>query len=134
MSVVEACVAGLRQAFWHVTNQFEPHALSAELPGLDARDGLDVSGDAFFDPVVLVLHVWKSEMNHFVGEHPVGVQIVLAGLGADGDSNQATVARKGLTAAHAFAVKRANLKSEMRHRITPVVSNNRVSSFLHPPL
>src|SRR5258708_8661576 len=71
-------------------------------------------------------------MNHFVGEHPVGVQMVLVGWRAHGDSNEAAVARKGLTAAHASAVERADLQREMRHGITSVVCDDCVSGFLHP--
>ena len=34
---------------------FEPHWIGVEMAGLDARDRLDVGGDAFFDPVVLIV-------------------------------------------------------------------------------
>ena len=87
MRVIESLVAGLRQALGHVANQFEPHARSVELTGLYARDRLDIGSDSFFNPMMLVGHGWKSQVHHFVSQHPIRGEVVLGGFVSHGDSN-----------------------------------------------
>ena len=37
-----------------IAQHFERHFVGIEMAGADAGDGFDVSGDAFFDPMMIV--------------------------------------------------------------------------------
>jgi len=51
--------------------------------------------------MIFVRHRGKSQMDHFVGEHPVGFQVVLGAVAPDGDANESATRRKRFSAAHA---------------------------------
>ncbi len=72
---IETLVAGLGFAFRHIAYHVMPHCGRRELAGLNASDGLDIGGNAFFNPVMLLGHGGEREVDHFVGEHPVGVEV-----------------------------------------------------------
>ena len=52
--VVQAFVARLRFTFPHAVEHVAPDLFCGKLAGLHTRDGLDVSGQPFFHPVLVV--------------------------------------------------------------------------------
>src|SRR5271154_7295671 len=71
VSVVQASIAGGRQSFGKAVHEFAPDCLRRKVADLGARDRLDVSGDPFLDPVVLVWNRRQCEMDHFMRHYPV---------------------------------------------------------------
>ena len=57
-----------------------PHLLSGQSSNLGSGNRLHVGCDSFFDPMMAVLDGWKTEMNHFVGQLPVVVEIGQGGM------------------------------------------------------
>src|SRR5258708_24437369 len=82
--------------------------------------------------MIFVRHRGKSQMDYFVGEHPVGFQVVFGAVASDGEANESTTRRKRLSAVHACAGKRSELQENMRNGIAPVVGDHRIGGVLYP--
>ena len=132
VSVVEAFVAWAGQAFGHVAHDFEPHLIYIHVMGADTGEGFDVNGDAFFDPVMAVVNIGKSEMDHFVGEHPIVREIGPSGVGADVNRNVAAVIAPGAAAANAGAAGGNDAERSVRDGKSSVVSGDGFGGPLHP--
>src|SRR6185437_7710551 len=60
MGVIEALVAFFGEPLMHIAHHLAPYVLLAPIAGARARDGLNVHGTTFFDPVVLARDRRKS--------------------------------------------------------------------------
>src|SRR5260370_11151329 len=86
--VIESAISRLRETLRHVPNQVKPHLLHFEMSCLNPSDRLDIGGHALFDSLVLVVDGGKSQVNHFVYQHPVRRKLGRSSLLTDtyGDS------------------------------------------------
>ncbi len=90
-----------------VAHHFEPHLIRVEMAGADARDRLDVRGDAFFDPVMIFGDGRERQVDHLVREHPIAGEIGELRVFADVNGDEAAIlAAKSAAAAHTFSVGR----------------------------
>src|SRR6516225_2606528 len=93
VSVVQALIAAIWFAIWHVANYLLPHFLCFQLSSLHACDRFHINRNPLFDPVMVVCHRGKCEMDHLVGEHPVIVELYQRGLRSHRDGDDAIVIR-----------------------------------------
>jgi hypothetical protein len=73
--VIEPFVARFRFTLRHVAGDVVPHTLGRKLSCLYPGNRLDVNRYAFLDPVVPSVHGREGQVDHFVREHPVFVQL-----------------------------------------------------------
>ncbi len=86
--MVEAAIAIRRQALAHAVQHVRPDTLRAQLPGLHPGDGLDVGGDALFQPVAVFRNRRHRQMHHLMGHGPVVLELGRADLAAEADHDQ----------------------------------------------
>jgi hypothetical protein len=77
MRVIQPLVAGSRQALRHAIHHLAPYALGSQSSNLGSGNRLNVGCYSFFGPMMTFLYRWKTEMNHFVGQYPIVVEISL---------------------------------------------------------
>src|SRR5262249_26554090 len=74
-SVVESPVSGLRESLRQSLHQICPHLEHAQLAHLRACDRLDISGEPFLHPVMLVRYDGEALMHQLVDQHPVPLEL-----------------------------------------------------------
>ena len=74
VGIVEAAVAGLRQALRHVAHHRLPDFRRREIAGLHPRDRFDIDGKPLRQPGVALRQVGQGEVHHLVHHHPVAPQ------------------------------------------------------------
>src|ERR1700694_2059718 len=102
------------------------------MPGLGASHRLHISRDAFFDPVLVVGHVRKCQVDHFMSQYPIVIQIVSSGVSSDRDQNQSAIPWIGDAVLNAGTVVGTNPESEMRDGEAPVVRRDRGGCRSYP--
>src|SRR5580693_700712 len=106
----------------HVAHNFKPYLMSVHFFGAYARERLNVSGDAFFDPVVIFRDGRKCEMDHFVGEHPVLLELRGGGGLAEMDADDPTVfSAESATAVYTLTIGGNDVESYVGNRIALVI-------------
>src|SRR5215470_12409050 len=122
--MVEPLVAGLWKSLMEIPDEFEPHAMSVEVAGADARDRFDVCRKTFFDPMMIVFDGWEAQMDHFVGQHPVIGKIGHRCVGADVNTNQTSITlSESFSTAHGVSGSRHDAEVKLRHREAAVIRN-----------
>ena len=91
VGVVEAAVAGFGEAVGHAFDEVAPEALFGDLADADAGDGFEVVGHSFAHPGIAAGELRLGEVEHFVGEHPVGDEFVVVGAGAEANVDAVAV-------------------------------------------
>src|SRR5260370_35520292 len=71
MCVIQSAISNLRKTLRHVPNKIKPHLLCFKMSCVNPSNWFDIGDNALFDPMVILVHGGKSQVNHFVGEHPV---------------------------------------------------------------
>ena len=132
MRVIEAFVFGVRDALAHIAGQVRPHLQRGHLPRLNATDRLDIRGDTLFDPMVFVRHRWKRQVHHFMGQHPIVVQLCDRRLVSNVNLDEAPVVPPGLPAPHAVSVEGHNAERHVGNRVAAIVGGHRLARQLHP--
>ena len=102
--VVEALIAGLRQAFRHVAHHRLPDFPRIEVAGLHPRDRLDIDGQSLRKPGVAIRHVGQRGVHHLVHHHPVALQDILGGIAAERNANGGAAIAPRRAAADAPAI------------------------------
>ena len=133
VGAVETLIAGLRFALRHVAHHVRPHVFSGELAGLHPGDRFDVNRYAFFDPVMVLRHRRKGEVDHLVRKHPVAVQLRHRGARAYGDRDHAAaVCGIGDAVMNPGTAAHVHVEREMRDRILAVVRADGGGGALDP--
>src|SRR4051794_32409077 len=101
MSVVQSLIAWLGKSLRNLLHEFSPHIASVAGSSLYARDTFDIRRDAFLHPDMFVLHVREREVNHFVNQHPIIVELSLRDRLADDHASCRSAIAEGLACAHA---------------------------------
>ena len=73
--MVEPLVAGRRQALRHTVHHAAPHLLSSQVSNLGSGNRLHIGCDSFLHPKMAVRDGWKTEVNHFMRQLPVILEI-----------------------------------------------------------
>jgi hypothetical protein len=73
--VIESAIPSLREALGHVPNKIRPHLLCFKMSSVNPSDRLNIGSDPLFYPIVLFVYGGKCQVNHFVGQHPVGGEL-----------------------------------------------------------
>jgi hypothetical protein len=85
----KAFVAGLRLAFGHAIEHVAPDLFRRQLAGLHTCDGLDVSRETFFHPVLIVGHRGEGRVDELMGDGPIGSELLLRRVLAETDASEA---------------------------------------------
>ncbi len=90
VGTVESSVTISGKTLGHITHQVVPHALDVQGPGARARKRLEVGRKPLFEPQVRFVEIRAGEMEHLMGEHPIVVEILLASMRAQRDTDAST--------------------------------------------
>jgi len=94
MRVVETFITSGGESLMEVSHQFEPHFRRVHVLRSYARDRLYISCDSLFNPMVVVGNGRKSEMHHFMSQHPVGAEILGGRVAADVNGYESALSPK----------------------------------------
>ena len=132
--VVQSAIAAPRQPLREPNHEVAPHPFGAQLPGLCARNGLDVGGYPFLDPVVLHGHAWEGQMYHLMGQHPVHCQLVGVAAAPYVHADLRRAEAESGAGLRAQAIGRFDVHSQPLHREATVVDLHRGGGIPHPLL
>src|SRR5258707_5155417 len=132
MSVIQSAISSLGETLRHVPNQIKPHLLHSELPRLNPSDRFDIGSNPFFDPMMLFIHGGKSEVNHFMGQHPVRRKLGRRSLVADAYGDSPSSIAKRPTVADASSFERSDPNQDLRHGKAAVIRRHTLSSRFGP--
>src|SRR5262245_30205268 len=68
---VEPAIALFRLALRKLLDEIAPNALRSKIPSAGARNRLEVSGQALFEPMMPLREVGQSEVDHLMNEDPI---------------------------------------------------------------
>jgi hypothetical protein len=100
----------------------------------NTSDGFDVGGDTLFDPMVLVVYGGKSQMNHFVGQHPVRGKLRQRSLIANAYGDSSAAIAECHTVTDASSLERNDLNQESRHWKAAIVLSDGLSGGANPSM
>ena len=105
-------------------DKIKPHLLRCEISRLNPGDWFHVGGDPLFDPTVFFVHRGKSQVNHFVGEHPVRGKLRWRRFVADAYEDSCSSIAEGHTTVDAFSFERSDSDQDLRYWKTAVVGSH----------
>ena len=127
VSAVEAFVTGLWLTFRHAVEHVAPDLLCGQLSSLHTRNGLNVGGETFFHPVLIIGQAREPRMDELVGDGPVVREFPGRDVLAEADAREgrpaADIAPGG--AVYAIAAGHGNDEdANARHRKMAVVGHD----------
>src|ERR1700739_2640110 len=119
--MIQSAISNLRKALGHPPKRVEPHLLRLEISCLNPGDWFHVGGNPLFDPMMLFVHGRKSQVNHFVGEHPVRGKLRRRSFIADQYRDSSASIAKRHTVVDASPFARSNANHDWRDGKTAVI-------------
>ena len=124
----------MRLAFRHAVDNAFPNLPRSEITDLGAGVGLDVGGQAFFHPVLIVGQAGEGHVRQLVGHGPVVREIGLGDVRADAHASKARpsvhVAPGGPV--DSLSIGGDNQDAGARNRKVSIVGGNGSSRLIHP--
>ena len=133
MRVVETFITSGGESLMEVSHQFEPHFRRVHVLRSYARDRLYISCDSLFNPMVVVGNGRKSEMHHFMSQHPVGAEILGGRVAADVNGYESALFPKSAAIANTFSISRNNAQQNMWDWKMAIIGAYGFSRPLNPP-
>src|ERR1700678_1013573 len=131
--VVETFISSGGESLMEVSHQFEPHFRRVYVLRSYARDRLYISCDPLFNPMVVVCNGRKSEMHHFMGQHPVGAEILGSRVAADVNGYESALFPKSAAVSNTFSISRNNAQQNMWDWKMAIIGAHRFGCPLNPP-
>ena len=91
VSAIQTAVPGLGEAGGHSGEGLAPELIDGHIAKSGTGDRLQVGGEPFVHPHMLFIEVGEGEVEHLVGEGPVGVEKVGFDIGPDGNLDELAV-------------------------------------------
>jgi hypothetical protein len=132
MRVIQSAISRLGEALGHVPHEIKPHLPGFKMSSVNPSDGFDVGSDALFDPMVLIVYGGKSQMNHFVGQHPVRGKLQGRSLIANAYRDSPAAVAECHTVTDAASPERSDLNQNLRHRKASIIGRHGLSGRADP--
>jgi hypothetical protein len=116
----------------HVASHIVPHSLGRKLPGLNTGYRLDVHRNPFLDPVVSSVHGRKGQVDHFVREHPIIVELRNGCVFPERDVDIAALVGISDSAMDSGASANSNVEAEVGDRELAVISADGIAGTMDP--
>src|SRR5260370_228968 len=130
--VIQSAISCVRETLRHIPNQIKPHLLRFEMSRLNPSDRFDIGSNALFDPMMIIVHSRKSQVNHFMGQHPVRRKLGRRSLVADAYGDSPSSISKLPTVPDASSFERSDPNQGLRHRTEAVIRRHTLSSRFDP--